>query len=71
MLSPTPPHLRAHLTPPLGCLETREAGMHLLVLILLTVGARLCGNSPGVVQVQGEGEGPGLGLLQLPNTKPL
>lgn len=43
---------------------------HLLFFLLVTVGARLCGESPGVVHVQREGEGPRLGLLQLPKTKP-
>lgn len=45
------------------------AGTHLFLLVLLAVGARFCGNAPGVVHVQREDEGPRLGLLQLPKTK--
>lgn len=54
----------------LGLSETREAGTVPLPHPPHCQSQALW-KFPRVVQVQGEGEGPSLGLLQLPNTKPL
>lgn len=59
-------HLVGDVQPPTGTVGLGRGLQRaaLLLLILLTVRAGLCGNPPGVVHVQGEGEGPRLGLLQ-------
>lgn len=70
-MQPCPSSHQVQLGSILCYLKSRNsgAGTHLLFLVILTVRARLCGNSPGVVHVQREDQGPSLGLLQLPQTK--